>query len=105
MIQPEELVGGEWADWYRLSTRPNPSQLRFWFRELRTPEILLELAGEHASVCRRLAAGRPVLADVIRGDRQAIERALLAEETAERARDRKYWLPLLKELEKLRHTG
>ena len=32
-----------------------------------------------------------------------LERALMAEETAERERDRKYWLALRAELEKLRH--
>ena len=33
----------------------------------------------------------------------AVERALRAEETAERERDRQYWLPLRAEFEKLRH--
>jgi hypothetical protein len=30
--------------------------------------------------------------------------SILAEELAERRRDREYWLPLRQELEKLRHT-
>ena len=33
-----------------------------------------------------------------------LELALLAEETAVRALDRQYWLPLRTELEKLRHA-
>jgi hypothetical protein len=33
-----------------------------------------------------------------------LERTLHEEETAERERDRNYWLPLRKELEKLRHA-
>lgn len=45
------------------------------------------------------------MAEAARGDRASAERVLLAEETAERAHDRRYWLPLLSELEKLRHPG
>jgi hypothetical protein len=33
-----------------------------------------------------------------------LELALVAEETAERQRDKLYWLPLRQELEKLRHA-
>jgi hypothetical protein len=32
-----------------------------------------------------------------------LAQALLAEQTAERQRDKEYWLPLRRELEKLRH--
>jgi hypothetical protein len=33
-----------------------------------------------------------------------LQPALLAEETAERQRDKEYWLPLRRELEQLRHA-
>lgn len=33
-----------------------------------------------------------------------LEQALLAEETRERQRDKEHWLPLKKDLEKLRHA-
>jgi hypothetical protein len=33
-----------------------------------------------------------------------LQQALLAGETAERQRDKAYWLPLRRELEKLRHA-
>jgi len=33
-----------------------------------------------------------------------LEQALLAEETAERQRDKEYWLPLRRELERFRHA-
>jgi len=92
------------AHYFENRTNPNPAQIRFWLLELRTPEILIEIAHAHSSLCRRLVTKRPVLAAAIRGNRQAIERALLAEETAERKRDRQYWLPLRAELEKFRHT-
>ena len=91
------------AHYFQNRAKPNPSQVRFWFRELRTPEILIELAGSHGRLCHQLVAERPVLAEVVRNDRQAIERALVAEETAERENDREYWLPLRQELEQLRH--
>jgi hypothetical protein len=90
------------AHYFQNRAEPHPAQIRFWFRELRTPEILLELAGNHARQCHRLAAERPVLAEVLSVDRQRIERALLAEETVERGKDREYWLPLRQELEQLR---
>jgi hypothetical protein len=41
---------------------------------------------------------------VISGESMNLEQALLAEETAERQRDREYWLPLRRELEALRHA-
>ena len=92
------------AHYFQNNAKPNPEQIRFWLQELRTPEILIELADIHPSLCRQLATKRPLLAEAIRADRQGVERALLAEETAERERDRQYWLPLRAELEKLRHA-
>src|ERR1035437_10203564 len=55
-------------------------------------------------LCRRLVAKRGLLTHAAAGKSAALERALLAEETAERKRDKHYWLPLLKELERLRHA-
>jgi hypothetical protein len=93
------------AHYFEHRARPNPAQVRFWLNELRTPEILLELARTHARRCQRLTIQRPLLALAARGaDREAIERALRREETAERARDRQYWLPLREELERLRRA-
>ena len=92
------------AHYFENRDRPSPAQIRFWLLELRTPEILLELARTHAPACRRLATKRAALAKATRGDREAVERALMIEETAERECDRSYWLPLLAELEKLRHA-
>jgi hypothetical protein len=91
------------AHYFENRANSNPAQIRFWLHELRTPEILMMLGGSHGALCRRLATKRPVLTDAITGDHVAVERALLAEETAERERDRRYWLPLRAELEKLRH--
>ena len=53
---------------------------------------------------RRLVEARPLLACAQTGEADALEHALRTEETAERQRDREYWLPLRRELEILRHT-
>jgi hypothetical protein len=77
---------------------------RFWLRELRTPKILLELAGRYAAISRRLVPTCPLLAHAVHDETKKLEQALQAEESAERALDRQYWLPLKAELEKLRHA-
>lgn len=92
------------AHYFQNRTKPNPAQIRFWLQELRTPEILLELAGRHAPISRRLVSARLLLAHAVTGETKNLEQALLAEESAERALDRQYWLPLRRELESLRHA-
>jgi hypothetical protein len=92
------------AHYFQNSAHATAAQVAFWLRELRTPELLIEVAASHVPACRRMACHRPLLADAARADSAALERALLAEETAERERDRQYWLPLRAELEKLRHA-
>jgi len=92
------------AHYFQNSARPNPEQIRFWLQELRTPQLLMELAGRHAALCRRLVSKRPLLVHAVPGRMKRLERALLAEESLERERDRTYWRPLRAELEKLRHA-
>lgn len=92
------------AHHFQNNANPNAAQLQFWFQELRTPQLLLEIARRHPRRCRQLLGDRPLLIHAARGRMDELERALLAEESAERERDRRYWLPLRAELEKLRHT-
>jgi hypothetical protein len=92
------------AHYFQNRKKSTLAQVRFWFQELRTPELLVELARHYPAICRRLTKERPLLAQVHAGELLALELALLAEETAERQRDRDYWLPLKTELEKLRHA-
>ena len=92
------------AHYFQNSVKPNPAQIRFWLQELRTPELLMELAQRHTTLCRRLVSKRPLLAHAALGEMKKLERALMAEESIERKLDRQYWLPLRAELEKLRHT-
>ena len=92
------------AHYFQNQKKPTSVQIRFWFQELRTPELLVELARTHPQICRRLARKHPLLAHAQVGATDTLEQALLAEKTAERQRDKEYWLPLRRELEKLRHT-
>ncbi len=92
------------AHYFQNRRRPARAQVRFWLLELRTPDLLIEVARANPTLCRRLAAARPLLACATPGNAAAaLEQALSAEETAERERDRIYWLPLRRELEDLRH--
>jgi hypothetical protein len=50
-------------------------------------------------------AARPLLRFASTGERAALEAALEEEERSERERDRIYWAPLRRELERLRHGG
>lgn len=92
------------AHYFENQTKPKPAQIRFWFQELRTPELLLELARRYPTISRRLARQRALLIHALSGKTDDLEQALLAEETAERQRDKEYWLPLRRELERLRHN-
>jgi hypothetical protein len=91
------------AHYFQNISKPTSPQIRFLLQELRTPELLIELARDHKELCTKLSANRPLLAEILRGNSTTAESALLAEETTERNLDRQYWVPLRNELEKLRH--
>ena len=92
------------AHYFRHGDQPSPAQISFWLLELRTPQLLIEVARNHPALCRRLARKRPLLKRIASGRTAGLQRALDVEETAERERDRRYWIPLRKELETLRHA-
>ena len=76
------------AHFFQNQSSPTPAQTRFWFRELRTPELLVEFSRRAPSLCRRLSKQRPLLAHAQAGNIAQLEQALVAEETAERQRDK-----------------
>jgi len=92
------------AHYFQNRARTNAAQIRFWLRELRTPELLIEVARANTAISRRLVAARPLLAHARMSDVAALNRALNEEEIIERDLDKVYWLPLRRELEKLRHA-
>jgi len=87
------------AHYFQHREHPTPTHVRFWLREFRTPELLVEVARTHRARCLRFARQRPLLEDAAAGRVAVVERALRNEEAAERHRDRQYWLPLRRELE------
>src|SRR5262249_25397948 len=44
------------AHYFQNSDRPNQAQILFWLEELRTPDLLKEVAQSHPALCQRLTA-------------------------------------------------
>jgi hypothetical protein len=62
----------------------------FLFRELRTPELLIDLAAHQPELARQIAAQRPAVQSAVAGDHKAVVSALRDEEDAIREQDRAY---------------
>jgi hypothetical protein len=92
------------AHYFEHRARPGSARITFWLKELRTPELLVEVAQNHPRSCRRMAAFRPLLSAALAGDMKEIAPGLLEEEMAEREADRQYWFSLRQELESMRHS-
>ena len=93
------------ASFFENRRKPSATQIRFWLAELRTQELLIEVAGRHPAVAKKLISQRPLLRLTLTGELKKLEKALAVEEQAEREIDRRYWQPLKNDLEKLRHGG
>ena len=92
------------ANYFQHRRKPSTTQIKFWLLELRTPQLLIEVAQAHVSLARRIVPKRSLLEHAVAGEVAQLERSLQVEEAAERAEDKSYWSPLLKELEELRHA-
>ena len=92
------------AHFFQNRKKSTADKVRFWLHELRTPELLIEVAQAHPRLFSRHSAARPLLALVAPGQEVALAQALKEEEQQERERDRQYWLPLRSELETLRRA-
>ena len=90
------------ADYIR-QENPTMEQVRFWLLQSRTPEMIIELAQTYAQESELLSNVRKVLQFAGTANKIAIEAELNKEEKEEREADRRYWEPLRKELEDLRH--
>jgi hypothetical protein len=82
---------------------PTKDQVRFWFLELRTPQLLIELARQNR-IAAQLFRQRPLLKALKSEDELLLGKLLNEEEQQVRDADRRYWTPLKKELETLRHA-
>ena len=82
---------------------PTKDQIRFWFLELRTPPLLIELAQQNR-LPAQLFRQRPLLKALKSEDASLLAKLLIEEEEQIRNADRRYWMPLKKELENLRHA-
>jgi hypothetical protein len=91
------------AHYFQFKENPNTAQVRFWLRQLRTPELLVEVARKHKALLGRVLGQRALLRHAASGQIEKLESALTKEEVLERNHDRAYWKPLRAELEKLRH--
>jgi hypothetical protein len=91
------------AHYFEHHAKPRTTQIKFWLQELRTPQLLLKVAQACTSLALQLAAKRPSLRHAVSGQLAQLETALSVEEKKLRTEDKAYWLPLLKELESLRH--
>lgn len=77
----------------------------FWLMELRSPGLLVEAAARFPAEAALLAARRPCIEAALDGDLERTAVLLGAEEQAEKARDREYWAPLKREIERLRREA
>jgi hypothetical protein len=79
--------------------RPSADRVRFWLRECRTPDLIIDVVRRFPRVAERESRRREALRVALRGTPADVEWALRDEEDRERAADRRYWEPLRLELE------
>lgn len=89
---------------------PTEERVTFWLRELRTPEVLIDLVRRAPGRATDYGRTRPAVAQALSvvgggGALSAVRTALREEEDREREADEEYWAPLLKELETMRHQA
>jgi len=92
------------ANYFQHGSEATGAQVRFWLRELRTPELLVETAQRWPRVWAEQKRHRALLAAARPGREADLAEALAREEWQERRADARYWAPLKAELERLRHA-
>jgi hypothetical protein len=90
------------AHYFQNRLLPGEGHVQFWLLELRTPELLMELAERNPALTKDLAVTRPLLRFGLSGDLAGLMAAVDEEERLEREQDRSYWEPLKLELAELR---
>jgi hypothetical protein len=92
------------AHYFQNREKATTAQVRFWLRELRTAELLVETARRWPVAWKAQKRHRRLLADARPGHEVRLVEGLAREERAERQADARYWAPLKAELERLRHA-
>jgi hypothetical protein len=92
------------AHFFQNRDHATAAHVRFWLRELRTPELLVETAQRWPRAAVAQAPNRRLLRYARPGREAELAAALSAEEAAERRADAGYWAPLRAELERLRRA-
>jgi hypothetical protein len=90
------------GDYFSSGEEASEQRVELWLRELRTEELLIAAVARYPGIAERVAPTRSAVSAALAGDSSAVSRALNEEQETERAKDRVYWDPLKKELEKLR---
>jgi hypothetical protein len=91
------------ADYVTAHHRATAARIAFWLQEMRSPELLVELAGRYPRRAAIACRNRPLLRHAIASTFGKLQAALDREEAKERATDRAYWMPLRRELNTWRH--
>jgi hypothetical protein len=91
------------ADYFANRHAQPSARIEFWLLEMRSPELLIELAEQHRPEAERLSHKRQLLAAALARDSVLLNQLLAQEEAGERERDTTYWRALKAELEQLRH--
>jgi hypothetical protein len=92
------------ANYAQYKDNATDEQVRFWLRESRTPEMLVDLASRYPEIVQDMARQRPLLTTAAVGDRPRLTQSLAEEESREREADRAYWEPLKRELQQMRRA-
>jgi hypothetical protein len=83
-------------------TSATDDQVRFWLRESRTADMLIQLTAKFPEIATEVCSQRPLIEAATNADRDRLQSALADEELLERKTDRQYWEPLKRELEQIR---
>jgi len=84
-------------------TSPSAESIDFWLREARTAELLSQICKRFPSEAATIQPQRRLLQTALSGQMDLLRAELDEERRTEQAKDREYWEPLKRELERLRH--
>jgi len=85
--------------------KASEKKISWWFRECMDADILTNLTNEYPAVAKKCVRLRHLLKFAIASQKKKLDREIKKEENFQRKEDRRYWKPLLKELETLRHSS